>query len=93
MASRRLSRVFEDHCEDLPSFVKKYLTKVSLSKDHYDQPYLSSASKQTNKVPMEREPPPPELGLITRMPWACAQCTYYHTGDEAAFLACTVGPS
>jgi hypothetical protein len=42
---------------------------------------------------MESEPPPPELGLITRMPWACAQCTYYHTGDEAAFLACTVGPS
>jgi hypothetical protein len=26
------------HYEDRPSFVKKYLTKVSLSKSHYDQP-------------------------------------------------------
>ena len=30
------------HYEDLPSFVKKYLTKVSLSKSHYDQPNLDS---------------------------------------------------
>jgi hypothetical protein len=42
---------------------------------------------------MESEPPLAELELIIRVPWACAQCTYHHTDDEATFLACAVGLS